>query len=451
MNVTSARLSARTRRVGAGIAALSVTALVAACSGPATGAEKDEDDQAAIDWSQVTPAEEITWWSNHPGASKDFEEAMVAEFEAETGIKVDLVTAGAGYDEIAQRFQAAAGTDAVPDLVIASDVWWFRYFVNEQIMPVDDVFAHLGVDTGDYNPTLYSDYEYEGQHYAAPYARSTPLFYYNKELFAQAGLPDRGPQTWQEFEEWAPALAEVVPADGAPLGLGVGTSWSAWWMSNILWGQGGQFSDGWEVTLDTPEAIAAGEWVRELYNEKNFASVGTDTAADFSAGFFGAFIGSTGSLTGLLDSATFELGAAFLPEGPAGGGVPTGGTGVAIAADRPAENQLAAAMFLDFLTSAENTAEFSKSTGYMPVRTSALETETMTNLYEEIPLYTVAVEQLGITRTQDWVRVFVPGGDQILSEGLEEIVLNNTPAQEAFEAITPRLERAYTENVEPYL
>lgn len=452
MNNMTARPTPRRKQFIAGLALLSATALAAACSGPATTAEAGEEEQAEIDWSQVDPAEEITWWSNHPGESKDFEEAMIAEFEAETGITVNLVTAGAGYDEVAQRFQAAAGTDSVPDLVIASDVWWFRYFINDQILPLDDVFAHLEVDVDDYNPTLYDDYEYEGEHYAAPYARSTPLFYYNKDLFAQAGLDDRGPQTWQEFEQWAPALAEVVPADGAPLGLGLGTSWSAWWMSNVLWGHGGQFSSEWEVTLDTPQAQAAGEWVRELYNDKGIAAVGTDTAADFSAGFFGAFIGSTGSLAGILDSASFEVGAAFLPEGPAGGGVPTGGTGVAIAADRPAENQLAAAMFLDFLTNTDNSAEFSALTGYMPVRTSALEADTMTDLYERIPLYTVAVEQLAEeTRTQDWVRVFVPGGDQILSEGLEEIVLNNAPAAEVFDEITPRLQQAFSDNVEPYL
>ena len=115
--------------------------------------------------------------------------------------------AGANYDEIAQRFQAASSTDNLPDLVIASDVWWFRYFINGQIMPLDKVFAHLGVDTGDFVPTLYGDYEFEGQHWAAPYARSTPLFYYNKDLWAKAGLPDRGPKDWAELESWARAAA----------------------------------------------------------------------------------------------------------------------------------------------------------------------------------------------------------------------------------------------------
>lgn len=445
----SAFRSASLKVIGLGL----VAATLASCSGPATSSEGDlkNTTENTTDWSKVEPAKEITWWSNHPGASKDTEDALIEQFTQETGIKVNLVTAGANYDEVAQRFQAASGTDSLPDLVIASDVWWFRYFVNGQIMPLDDVFEHIDANVEDFNTTLYNDYEYEDQHYAAPYARSTPLFYYNKDMFEAAGLPDRGPETWAEFEEWAPKLQEVVPADGAPLGLGTGTSWAAWWGSNVLWTSGAQFSDGWDVTLDSPEALEAGEWLRSLYHDNKFASVGNDTQADFASGFFGTFIGSTGSLNGILEAADFEVGAAFLPEGVAGAGVPTGGTGLAIPADRPAENQLAAAMFLEFLTNTENTATFSQATGYVPVRTSATELDSMKALYQQVPQYKVAIDQLAKTRTQDWVRVFVPGGDAILTEGIEEIVLNNTPAKDAFEAITPRLEQAYQENVEPYL
>ncbi|WP_084618352.1 ABC transporter substrate-binding protein [Jonesia quinghaiensis] len=447
--IVDMQVSRRSILQASGLGALGIA--LAACSGPATGEERSNNQTSDVDWSSITPAKEITWWSNHPGASKEAEEELISRFTAETGITVKLVTAGASYDEVAQRFQAASGTDSLPDLVIASDVWWFRYFLNGQIMPLDGVFEHLKADVADFNPTLYSDYEFEGQHYAAPYARSTPLFYYNKEVFAKAGLPDRGPETWAEFEEWAPKLSEHLPSDGAPLGLAIGPSWSAWWMSNIMWGRGASFSREWDVTLNTPEAIEAGEWVRSLYNEKKFASVGNDTNADFAAGYFGCLIGSTGSLAGLLEAAPFELGASFLPDGPNGPGVPTGGTGLAIPSSRTPEQQLAAAQFLAFMTNADNTAFFSKSTGYVPVRTSATTGETMTALYEEIPLYRVAIDQLERTQTQDWARVFVPSGDQILTDGIEQIVLNNTPAEEAWAAITPRLEQAFSENVEPYL
>ncbi|MDP1069367.1 extracellular solute-binding protein, partial [Klebsiella pneumoniae] len=68
--------------------------------------------------------------------------------------------------------------------------------------------------------SLLADYLFQGKHYALPYARSTPLFYYNKAVWSQAGLPDRGPATWQEFDEWGPV--EVVPpghdwANGVPV------------------------------------------------------------------------------------------------------------------------------------------------------------------------------------------------------------------------------------------
>ncbi|UFU07029.1 ABC transporter substrate-binding protein [Ruania halotolerans] len=450
-------LRAPSRRNVLALGGLGLTGgLVAACSGPSVGVtDGGEESSESIDWSAVEPASEITWWSNHPGNTKGLEESYIEAFNQEyPDIRINHVTAGAGYDEIAQRFQAASGTDETPDLVIASDVWWFRYFVNGQIIPIDDVFAHLGSDTSDFVPTFYSDYEYDGAHYAAPYARSTPLFYYNKALWAQAGLPDRGPETWAELQEWAPALREVVPADGAPLGNGIGPSWSAWWFSNIIWGMGGAMSDEWTVTLDTEEALAAGNFVRDMYNgDDAFASFGADTNADFQAGIYACLIGSTGSLAGHLEAVDFELGTAYLPDGPvAGPNVPTGGTGLAIAASKPPEQQLAAAMFLKFLTEQDNTALFSESTGYMPVRTSAIEGDIMAEVYAQTPQFRTSVDQLQEkTRVQDFVRVFTPGGDQMLTDGIERLVLGGENAEDVFPDVTANLQRAFEDDVEPYL
>src|SRR5699024_872120 len=125
----------------------------------------------------------------------------------------------------------------------------------------DELFEAIDADVEDFVPAFYADYEFEGQHWAAPYARSTPLFYYNRDMFEAAGLPDRGPETWDELASWAEALDEQVADDGAPFGLRLGSSWSAWWFQNMIWGHGGTYSDSWDVTLDTPEALAAGEFV----------------------------------------------------------------------------------------------------------------------------------------------------------------------------------------------
>lgn len=447
--LTPAGLTRRSVLAFAGI--LGGSAALAACGGPSTAGTGGAVQTAGTDWSSVTPAGKITWWSNHPGASKPIEEELIRRFAAETGIEVELVTAGANYDEVAQRFQTSAGTNNVPDLVGASDVWWFRYMINGQILPVDEVAAYLGIETEDYNAGLYADYEFNGKHWAFPYARSTPLFYYNRDLFKAAGLPDRAPKTWDEYSSWAPALAQAN-GGAVPMVLGSETSWSAWWFCNIMWGLGGQYSREFSLTLDDPRTLEAGEHLRRMiHRERSVAVSAADYAADFTAAVSACTIASTGSLSGILEAAKFDVGTGFLPEGPAGPACPTGGTGIAIAAGTPPEQQLAAAMFLQFIGGPEQTAYFSANTGYMPVRNSAADGAQMQAVYAKAPQFRTAVDQLATTRVQDWARSFVPSGDQHLTMALEKIMLQDTPAAEAFAAAAEAISKSFEQNVEPYL
>jgi sn-glycerol 3-phosphate transport system substrate-binding protein len=434
-------------------ALLGGSAALAACGGPSIS-DSGGAAQTDIDWSGVKPASQITWWSNHPGTSIELEKEYIRRFqEANPGITVNLVTAGKNYDEVAQRFQAAAGTDNAPDLVGASDVWWFRYMINGQIIPIEGLVQHLQIDTADYNRTLYDDYAFNGQHWALPYARSTPLFYYNRDVWQRAGLPDRAPETWDEFEQWAPALAQVVGRP--PLGLGTATSWAAWWFYNFMWGRGGTYSQEWTLTLDKQETLAAAEYVRALVHDKKVAAPtqGGDDGyvADFSAGVTACTMASTGSLRGILQQAQFQVGTGFLPKGPAGPACPTGGTGMAIASSRPPEQQLAAGMFLKFLTEPEQTAHFSAGTGYMPVRTSAVDSPDMTAVFAQTPQARTAVDQLATTRVQDWARAFVPSGDQYLTTAIQKIVLQNETPATAFSAAAAEIKTSYEQNVARYI
>ena len=222
----------------------------------------------------------------------------------------------------------------------------------------------------------------------------------------------------------------------------------------MLWGQGGQYSDEFTVTLDTPQALAAGDFLHDLFHGSKVAGVGTDAGADFAAGIFASTIGSTGSLTGLLDAATFEVGTAYLPDGPNGSGTPTGGTGLAIPASRTPEQQLAAAMFLAFLTDAGTTRHtFSQATGYMPVRTSAVEGDD-----DEADLRADAAvphgrrparRQVALAGRRPRLRT---GRRPILTDGdRADRAQGHADAADGVRPITPRLETAYQENVEPYL
>ena len=410
--------------------------------------------QADIDWSGVRPASQITWWSNHPGTSIELEKEYIRRFQEQNpGITVNLVTAGKNYDEVAQRFQAAAGTDNAPDLVGASDVWWFRYMINGQIIPLEGLAQHLQIDTGDYNRTLYDDYAFNGRHWALPYARSTPLFYYNRDVWQRAGLPDRAPQTWDEFEQWAPALAQVVgghrwaserPPRGRPggsttsCGAGAGRtrrSGRSPSTSRRPWTRGST-SARWSTTSRSRPRPRA-------------ATTGTSPTSRRASP--PARWPPRARCAASCSRRSSRSAPASCPQGPAGPGCPTGGTGIAIASSRTPEQQLAAGMFLKFLTEPEQTAHFSAGTGYMPVRTSAVDSPDMATVFAATPQARTAIDQLATTRVQDWARAFVPSGDQYLTTAIQKIVLQNENPATAFSAAAAEITASYEQNVAHYL
>lgn len=175
----------------------STASFLAACAGTSSTSSQGSSDGG--NGGEVT---ELTWWSNHPASSKDIEKEIISRFEKENpDIKVNLVDAGKNYEEAAQKFNAALTGSDLPDIVVLSDVWWYNFAINGQIANVDDLAKEADIDLSSYVQPLYEDYNYDGGHFALPFARSTPLFFYNKDAWKKAGLPDRGPESWDEMDE----------------------------------------------------------------------------------------------------------------------------------------------------------------------------------------------------------------------------------------------------------
>ena len=435
--------------LGLGVAGAGALGLAACGGGPTVGGDGDGaggGEELDLDFEGVEPATSIDFWTNHPGGSQEVETELLAAFTEETGIEVNLVTAGSNYEEIAQRFQTAqAANSGLPAAVVLSDVWWFRYYINGNIIPIDNLVEKLGIDLSDYRDSLVQDYQYDGQQWALPYGRSTPLFYYNKDHFAEAGLPDRAPETWAEFEEWAPELTQGETAYMYPDLAG----YAGWTLQNVLWGQGAAWSDEWEITCNSPEAVEALQWVQDSVFSGGWAQVSSGDSADtFAAGVCSSTIASTGSLVGVLESASFDVGVGFLPGGSVDGPVcPTGGAGLGIPAAVSKEEQLAGAMLIEFMGRPESTVAFSAATGYMPVRKSA----DLTELTAETPQIQTAVDQLDVTKPQDFARVFLPGADQEMAEAIASIVTEEGDVQAAMDGLKETLEGIYTKEIEPKL
>ena len=422
-----------------GLAVLSVVGLALTACGPDTSGETNEAEE--VDVEGVEPADEITFWTNHPGGSQDIENELIAKFTEETGITVNVVTSGANYEETSQRFQTAQGSAEV-DVVVLSDATWFPNYLNGSLVAVDALLEEAEIDTSGYVDALYEDYLYEGSHYGVPYARSTPLFYYNADHYAEAGI-EAPPETWEEVAEVSEQLiaAGVAPAAFA---FPPQDEYPAWSMANLVWGYGGSWSDEWDFSPVSSDAtIEALEFAQEATSSWATVSSGAP-ADDFSAGAASQIVQSTGSLGGILESVDFEVGTAFLPGGPGGEGqTPTGGAGLMIASDSTPERQLAAVMFAAFMGNPESTAAFSAATGYVPVHKDA----DMSEVYEERPQFQTAVEQLERARVQDYARLFVPGGDLLLSQTLQRILTTDADVAEEMAAVQAELESLYESDV----
>ncbi len=425
----------RKSRVVFGTAALSIAALALTACGPDTSGDAAESE--SVDFADVEPAEEITFWTNHPGGSQDIENELIEEFTEETGIEVNVVTSGANYEETSQRFQTAQG-NAEADIVVLSDATWFPNYLNDSLMPVDDLLEAAEVDTSGYVEALYEDYLYEDAHYGVPYARSTPLFYYNADHYEEAGI-EAPPESWEEVAEVSEQLMDAGVANSA-FTFPPQDEYPAWWMANMAWGWGGAWSDEWDFSpVSSQETVEAIQFAQDATDE--WANVASgDPADEFSAGATSQIVQSTGSLGGILESAEFEVGTAFLPDGPAAEGeTPTGGAGLMIASDSTPERQLAAAMFAGHMSSADSTTKFSEATGYVPVHVDA----DMSEVYADTPQFETAVNQLERARVQDHARLFVPGGDLALSQALQEILTSDADVEETLQGVQSELESIY--------
>ena len=408
MNEFSRDLS---RRGFLGLAGIAGAAGLAACAGTGTAPSSGGNGGGS--------SNTIEFWSNHPGNSKPVEQQIIAAFEkANPGLKVKLVDAGKNYEEVAQKFNASLAGGQLPDVVVVSDVTWFNFALNKQLTALDDLLSAAKADTSDYVDALYNDYNLDDKHFALPYSRSTPLFYYNKDLWKAAGLEDRGPKDWDEFLTWAPKLKAAAGSDKIVMELPDGSNYLDWVFQNMVWGYGGAYSKEWTPTFSDPGTVKAGQYLQDLAKQ-GFLKLSKDPAPDFTAGIVACSMMSTGSLGGVAKDAKFGVGTAFLP---GEGNCPTGGAGVGIPATISDDRKKNALKFIEFLTNAQNTVTFTQATGYMPVRKSAVDLPEEKAFLEKNPNAKTAIEQLPKTRSQDNVRVLLPGGGARIGKGLDQIV-----------------------------
>ena len=134
-----------TKRLGAAaLAALTAVSLTACADGSTS-------DGGSTGGGNGGDENKIVFWSNHPGNSRDLELELIEAFEKENpDLSVELVDGGASYEELAQKFNAALAGSDLPDVIVASDVTWFNFALNDATTPLNDLWESEDINYESY-------------------------------------------------------------------------------------------------------------------------------------------------------------------------------------------------------------------------------------------------------------------------------------------------------------
>jgi len=323
----------------------------------------------------------------------DILNGYIDDFQAEyPHITVEPVFSG-GYPDVQTAVQTTIdGGGEPPALTVLLATALYDLINADYIAPLDDYVA--GMDDSeaymaDFLPAFMENSHYDGKLWSIPFQRSAVVMYYNADMFADAGLVP--PTSWQNWAEAAQALT-VTDGDTTNWGLQFPSGWPYWLFQPLAIGAGQNIlKDDCTVVFDDPAVIEAVQFYVDLSAVYGAMPTGVQgvwgtCTTDFASGTTAMIVHSTGSLTGILEQADFEVGVMPIPGKDEGtyASVPGGGN-FYIMKGAAQEKQDAAWKFVEFLSQPKYVADYSINTGYVGASASAYDTEAMKTYAADVP------------------------------------------------------------------
>lgn len=441
--------------LGLGAAGMSL----AACGAPAGGGSNAADPvrkgftQADVKIpAQYKGRTPILFWAPFTAHNYEILQKLFTKFNESQKDIVAIAESVGGYADLNQKFTASLQARTVPDIVCFPEMQWLQFYFSDALAPLDSYFDKdwkLDNYIDNYTPECKA----AGKTYLVPFARSTPLFYFNKTRYKEAGLPEEGPKTWEELREFGKELGKIK-VDDRPLAAMAFSGDDAWHSQADIWGFGGQNSDrDFNVTINEAPGVEWLETQRAMIHDEKIAYLAKDAGTDFQSGVTAGMRGSTAGLTGQTEAAQgkFEIGTAYMltKEGEKQA-VPTGGSGLSIVRADSKDRQDACAELFRFLGTPENSAEWHVGTGYVPIVKAARDTQAVKDLVKRDPNYLVALNQLENARTADYTN-WSQGAVTEISTAVAQVHGDGADPQKTLDALAKKLEKSLDkdrENIE---
>ncbi|MGW1562488.1 extracellular solute-binding protein [Streptomyces sp. NPDC002144] len=297
--------------------------------------------------------------------------ALIKDFEAANpGYRVNLEVVD--WEQMDSKVKTYVQTKQEPDVLNYNK---FSDFARDGLVHKAQDVVDRSVLT-DFLPLFRDKAQYEGVQYGLPLLSSARLFFYNKDIFAKAGIA-RPPSTWAEVEADA---KKIKRAGYIGLGLPLGAEeaqaeFQIWAMNN-----GGGWTDGsgrWAI--DQQANVDTLTYLRKLTKEKVTqpnpeATNRKDVFNEFAQGKIGMLNGAVFMRKGFIDPVNPQLnyGVAALPSKDGSTHKTLGVQDYLVAFKKSGgSNKATVKKFLDFLYRKENAAKFLSTEGFLSVTKSA--------------------------------------------------------------------------------
>lgn len=252
-----------------------------------------------------------TWDSDENLA---IEQAIAKKFEeAHPGVKVQVEAYGDGFD---QKLTAAMGAGSPPDVMY---MWNFPSY-KDSLLPLDDLIAKdaAELNLADIPQGLQNTAKIDGKTYGLPVGFTTHVVFYNKDMFAAAGVPEpKAGWTWDDLRADA---AKFRNKDQKVYGFAVDAKPDPYDFEQFLWSDGTKYISDDGKTLDgymnSPAAVEVLTMFADMLKTEQAVglNIGDDTSGSdlFKGGKIAMYQSAMWSKSG-IDQSGIHYGVAPMP------------------------------------------------------------------------------------------------------------------------------------------
>jgi multiple sugar transport system substrate-binding protein len=295
---------------------------------------------------------------------------FAAAYKAKTGIDLDVQVVS--WDDIDQQSSTMIQNNAAPDILNLNA---YASYAKDSLLYSSDEVLSDSVKS-DLLPNFVQSGTYQGKMYGMPDLSSARALFYNKDLFAKAGIA-APPKTWDEFTADAKkitALGDGTVGYAMPLGPEEAQAEFSIWMFN----NGGNWKTDGKWTINSPQNVDTLTFLKSLsvtdkVTQNNPGKTDrTDGAFPlFQSGRAGMVVGFSPLAATLDKDAKVHYATAPMPTKAGGAPATYGVTDYLMAFKKPG-NQDAVKAFYDLYYSPDQVNTFIKAEGFLPVTESGV-------------------------------------------------------------------------------